>query len=62
MRAKYSEILNEAAGKACGCNSERPVWNTAEKIAVKGTYTEADLEGMEHLNYAAGIAPFVRGP
>ena len=62
MRAKYSEILNEAAGKACGCNSERPVWNTAEKIAVKGTYTEADLEGMEHLNYAAGIAPFLRGP
>ncbi|MBR6496568.1 MAG: methylmalonyl-CoA mutase, partial [Rikenellaceae bacterium] len=51
-----------AAGKACGCNSERPVWNTAEKIAVKGTYTEADLEGMEHLNYAAGIAPFLRGP
>ncbi len=22
----------------------------------------ADLEGMEHLNYAAGIAPFLRGP
>ncbi len=62
MRAKYSEILNEAAGKACGCNTERPVWNTAEKIAVKGTYSEADLEGMEHLNYAAGIAPFLRGP
>ncbi len=62
MRAKYSEILNESAGQSCGCNSERPVWNTAEKIAVKGTYTEADLEGMEHLNYAAGIAPFLRGP
>ena len=62
MRAKYSEILNESAGKACGCDTERPVWNTAEKIAVKGTYTEADLEGMEHLNYAAGIAPFLRGP
>ena len=62
MRAKYSEILNESAGKACGCNTERPVWNTAEKIAVKGTYSEADLEGMEHLNYAAGIAPFLRGP
>ena len=35
---------------------------TPEHIAVKGTYTASDLEGMEHLNYAAGIAPFLRGP
>ena len=34
----------------------------SEHIAVKGTYTAEDLEGMEHLNYAAGIAPFLRGP
>lgn len=38
------------------------VWLTAEQIPVKGTYTEKDLEGLEHLNYAAGIAPFLRGP
>ncbi len=30
--------------------------------ADKKLYTSADLEGMEHLNYAAGIAPFLRGP
>ena len=35
---------------------------TAERIPVKENYTAADLEGMEHLNYAAGIAPFLRGP
>ena len=35
---------------------------TAEQIPVKGSYTEKDLEGLEHLNYAAGIAPFLRGP
>src|SRR5512142_751896 len=33
-----------------------------EHIAVKPFYTAKDLEGMEHLNYAAGIAPFLRGP
>jgi methylmalonyl-CoA mutase len=38
------------------------VWMTAEQIPVKGSYTEKDLEGLEHLNYAAGIAPFLRGP
>ncbi len=37
-------------------------WQTAEQIAVKPVYTATDLENMEHLNYAAGIAPFLRGP
>jgi len=35
-------------------------WKTPELIDVKPVYTKADLEGMEHLNYAAGIAPFLR--
>jgi len=37
-------------------------WDTPEKISVKPAYTSADLEGMEHLNYAAGIPPYLRGP
>jgi len=37
-------------------------WMTAEKIALKGAYTESDMLEMEHLNYAAGIPPFLRGP
>ncbi|HWR99557.1 MAG TPA: methylmalonyl-CoA mutase [Prolixibacteraceae bacterium] len=41
---------------------EASVWMTPELIPVKGVYTRADLEGMEHLNYAAGKAPFLRGP
>ena len=35
---------------------------TAEQIPCKPVYGKEDLEGMEHLNYAAGIAPFLRGP
>ena len=35
---------------------------TAEQIPVKTDYTAKDLENLEHLNYAAGIAPFLRGP
>ena len=35
---------------------------TAERIAVKPCYTPADLAGMEHLEYAAGLPPFLRGP
>lgn len=37
-------------------------WLTAEQIPVKHAYGDSDLQGMEHLNYAAGIAPFLRGP
>jgi methylmalonyl-CoA mutase len=37
-------------------------WLTAESIPVKHVYTAEDLEGMEHLSYAAGIPPFLRGP
>jgi methylmalonyl-CoA mutase len=37
-------------------------WMTAERIAVKSVYTPADLEGMEHLDYAAGLPPYLRGP
>ena len=37
-------------------------WITPEKIPVKCTYTREDLEGMEHLDYSAGLAPFLRGP
>ena len=38
------------------------VWPTIEGIAVKPYYTAADLAAMEHLNYAAGLPPYLRGP
>ena len=65
MRAKFSELKYEGGQPSCcakkGCGQVEP-WLTAEQIPVKGCYTAEDLEGMEHLNYAAGMAPFLRGP
>ena len=43
-------------------NNIQKNWKTPEQIDVKPVYGHIDLEGMEHLNYAAGIAPFLRGP
>ncbi|HRY99666.1 MAG TPA: methylmalonyl-CoA mutase family protein, partial [Bacteroidales bacterium] len=40
----------------------REPWMTPERIAVRGVFTREDLEGMEHLEYAAGLPPFLRGP
>ncbi len=37
-------------------------WMTPEQIPVKSVYNKEDLLEMEHLNYAAGLAPYLRGP
>lgn len=43
-------------------NGNNKDWLTAEQIPVKPVYTKEDLLEMEHLNYAAGIPPYLRGP
>ena len=40
----------------------RQPWMTLEGIEVKPLYTASDLEGLEHLDYAAGLPPYLRGP
>ena len=37
-------------------------FDTAETIPLKSRYSEEDVESLEHLNFAAGTAPFLRGP
>ena len=37
-------------------------WLTAEHIPVKPVYGKDNLADMEHLNYAAGLPPYLRGP
>ncbi len=39
-----------------------PVWVTPEHIPIKPWYAADDLHAMEHLEYAAGVAPYLRGP
>ena len=42
--------------------AEGEKWITPELIPVKPIYTKNDLEGLEHLEYVAGIPPYLRGP
>ena len=61
MRPDFSNIDYKAAVKrsnATECNE----WLSPEHIAVKSFYTREDLDGLEHLEYAAGIPPYLRGP
>jgi methylmalonyl-CoA mutase len=42
--------------------SQSQVFNTAEGIDVQSNYSKKDIEGLEHINFAAGIPPYLRGP
>jgi methylmalonyl-CoA mutase len=41
---------------------ENKEWLSPEHIPVKNFYAREDLQGLEHLEYAAGIPPYLRGP
>ncbi|RXM22292.1 methylmalonyl-CoA mutase, partial [Citrobacter sp. AAK_AS5] len=63
MRPDFSKLDYKAAPQAPAATVAADcVWKTAEQIGVKPWYTAADLAGMEHLEYAAGLPPFLRGP
>lgn len=65
MRPKFNDIKFDSSApqaSGCGCSCGQEGFMTPEQIAVKSVYSAGDLEGMEHLNYAAGIPNFLRGP
>ena len=43
-------------------NTEKVNFNTAETIDLKSRYSKSDIESLEHLDFPAGKAPFLRGP
>ena len=55
MAAKNGQEWQKEAGITAN-------WRTPEQIDIQPVYTKEDLEGMEHLDFAAGIPPFLRGP
>ena len=43
-------------------NTSKKTAKTAEGIQLKNCYFKSDLDQTEHLNFAAGIPPYLRGP
>jgi len=66
MRPDFSKIsYNDVRSSNPGIrhNTEKmQSWISPEKIKVRPVYSAADLQEVEHLNFAAGIPPFLRGP
>lgn len=69
MRPNFKNIDIQKAGFAATnaaewakSNGIEANWRTPEQIQVKSVYTKEDLDGMEHLHYASGLPPYLRGP
>ncbi len=62
INIKASEKAAMTAGEWEKANHIAKNWTTPELIPVKPAYTAEDLKGMEHLDYVAGIPPYLRGP
>jgi methylmalonyl-CoA mutase len=69
MRPDFKNIkITKSAGTAAKARSPKPAeanaggWTTAEQIPLKPVFTKDDISEMEHLAYAAGLPPFLRGP
>jgi methylmalonyl-CoA mutase len=63
MRPDFRNIDYKTANKGenpASVSTEK--WLTAEHIDIKNTYFKKDIENFEHLDYAAGVPPYLRGP
>ena len=58
----YAGIKTQDGAKWIKDNGIVENWKTPEHIEVRPVYTKEDLEGMEHLDFTAGIPPYLRGP
>ena len=64
---KYSDLTELSVSEKSFVDWEKEAalskdWITPEMIPIKSVYGKDDLEGMEHLGYAAGVPPYLRGP
>ncbi len=69
MRPDFTKIniaksndQKESDHRAVDLPSAKKPFLTAEGIKVKPAFTKTDVENAEHLGFAAGIPPFLRGP
>ncbi|MDN3676866.1 methylmalonyl-CoA mutase [Flavobacterium paronense] len=62
MRKNIQHIKLSNSQKAESKSLPTNNYSTAEGIELKPSYTEADIENLEHIGFGAGFAPNLRGP
>ena len=62
MRPDFSDIPFTSESSVERQPDHEKSWETPEQIPVKPHFDASDIEELEHLEYAAGIPPYLRGP
>ena len=58
----HENFVETFSEQAVSTDMKQAEWQSPEGIGIKPRYTSDDLRNVTHLDYAAGTAPFVRGP
>ena len=61
MRPDFTQI-DYAPPESAHSPPDTTAWTTPEQIPLQPAYTPDDLADVDHLDYAAGIPPYLRGP
>jgi methylmalonyl-CoA mutase len=62
MKPNFNNISFHTFAPEKSPNSSFPTWRSAEDIDIKSFYEEDDVKDLVHLDFTAGIPPFLRGP
>lgn len=60
MRKSFQHLQYKAQGEKTKLSSE--TFLTAEQIEIAQNYSATDVKKLEHVNFGAGLPPFLRGP
>jgi len=59
---QHITLFNQENSKVLGDGKKSETFKTAEDILLHPNYSKKDIENLEHLDFGAGFAPFLRGP
>ena len=62
MKPDFSKVDIHQVRKSSANKNWEGVWETAEGIKVKPVFDKEDITHVEHLDFVAGIPPYLRGP
>jgi methylmalonyl-CoA mutase len=54
---KYNQFVPQPLS-----NEKTTAWESSEKIKVRPAYSALDIQNLAHINYGAGMPPYLRGP
>ena len=59
---QHITLFDKENFKVLSTEKKSEAFKTAEDILLNPTYSKSDIENLEHLDFGAGFAPFLRGP